>query len=137
MNAAAPPFSDEALALRFAAAHTADVRFVAPWGKWLIRDGDDWRVDDTLLVLDMVRHTCREAAAECTDEPRAWRIASAKTVMNVLQLARSDRRFVASSNLRRRVGCAVNGSAPPPGGPRGHDRSRVAVSSLPTTDRTD
>jgi hypothetical protein len=34
-----PRFSDEDLALRFAAAHASNLRFVAMWGKWLFYDG--------------------------------------------------------------------------------------------------
>jgi hypothetical protein len=60
-----PEFSDEALALRFAARHAADLRYVAALGKWLLWDGARWRFDDTLHAFDRARFICREAAAEC------------------------------------------------------------------------
>ena len=61
----APPFSDEALALRFAERHECDLRYVAAWTKWLRWDGARWRFDDTLHAFDLVRQICREA--------RRWR----------------------------------------------------------------
>jgi putative DNA primase/helicase len=93
-----PEFSDEALALRFAAAHANDLRYVAAWGRWLVWDGARWRFDDTLHAFDMVRQTCREASTECDDKnPKAApALASAKTVAAVERLAKSDRRIAAT-----------------------------------------
>jgi D5 N terminal like len=86
-----PPFSDEALALRFADRHAGDLRFVAAWGKWLTWDGKRWRIDDTVRALDYARAICREAAAQCNQRKLAPTIASAKTVFAVERLARADR----------------------------------------------
>jgi putative DNA primase/helicase len=91
-----PPFSDEALALRFAERHLGDLRFVAAWNKWLIWDGARWRIDDTILAFDYSRAVCREAAAECNKPRLAATIASAKTVAAVERLARADRRISAT-----------------------------------------
>jgi putative DNA primase/helicase len=91
-----PPFSDEALALRFAERHLGDLRFVAAWNKWLIWDGARWRMDDTILAFDCSRAICREAAAECNKPRLAATIASAKTVAAVERLARADRRISAT-----------------------------------------
>ena len=90
-----PAFSDDDLALRFAERHAGDLRYVAPWGKWLSWDGKRWRMDDTLHAFDRARHVCREAAAEC-DTQRKKAIASAKTVAAVVTLARADRRLAAT-----------------------------------------
>src|SRR3954452_7263679 len=40
-----PTFSDEAIALRFAATHADKLRFVAAWGKWLSWQGTHWQFD--------------------------------------------------------------------------------------------
>jgi phage/plasmid-associated DNA primase len=60
-----PEFSDDALALVFAARHGDDLRFVAAWGQWLEWGGNVWREDSTLAVFDHARTTAREAAATC------------------------------------------------------------------------
>jgi putative DNA primase/helicase len=91
-----PAFSDDALALRFADRHSADLRFVAGWGKWLRWDAARWRFDDTLHTYDLARRVCREAAAECNKPKIAVAIASAKTVAAVERLARADRRIAAT-----------------------------------------
>src|SRR5215217_4542139 len=75
-----PAFTDEALALRFAERHEADLRYVAAWGRWLHCDGQRWRLDETLYAFDLVRKICREAAGECNKQTTASAIASAKTV---------------------------------------------------------
>ena len=43
--AAPPEFSDDALALEFTRRHGEDLRYVAPWGKWLRFDGKRWAED--------------------------------------------------------------------------------------------
>jgi putative DNA primase/helicase len=90
-----PAFSDEALALRFADKHAADLRYVEAWRRWLLWGGACWRFDDTLHAFDLARHVCREAAAECNGRI-ANAIASAKTRAAVEGLARSDRRIAAT-----------------------------------------
>lgn len=72
----APEFSDEQLALRFSAAHGAEARFVAMWGKWLFWDGSRWKADVTLSVLTRARTICRDASLESAPNTAAG-IASA------------------------------------------------------------
>jgi putative DNA primase/helicase len=91
-----PAFSDEALALRFAARHAQSLRFVAGWGAWMEWTGSVWRRDSTLAAFDLARAICREAAAECNDSKLAQSVASAKTVAAVERLARADRRLAAT-----------------------------------------
>jgi putative DNA primase/helicase len=91
-----PAFTDEALALRFAEEHEADLRYVAPWGRWFHFDGSRWRPDDTLLAFDLARRVCRRAAAECNKPKVAKLIASAKTTAAVERLAKADRRLAAT-----------------------------------------
>src|SRR5436305_361798 len=63
-NSDAPEFSDEALALHFAAEHESNLRYVHEWGKWLRWDGRRWEMDKTLVALDAARMLCRKAAAQ-------------------------------------------------------------------------
>ena len=90
------PFSDDALALRFADQHAGELRYVAEWSRWVRYDGVRWQFDDTLAVFDSVRVICRAAAAECNKARTAKELASAKTVAAVERLARSDRRLAAT-----------------------------------------
>ena len=49
------PSSDEAIALRFAARHGHDVRFVALWSRWMLYTGTHWCFDDTLAAFNRAR----------------------------------------------------------------------------------
>ncbi|RBP08521.1 P4 family phage/plasmid primase-like protein [Roseiarcus fermentans] len=93
----APEFSDEALALRFAALHEADLRYVSVWGKYLIFDGRRWVSDVTLAGFDRVRALNRSVARQCQNSKTAVDIASAKRVAAVERLARADRRLAATA----------------------------------------
>lgn len=89
-------YADEALALRFTAAHEHDLRYVHLWGRWLRWDGQRWRPDETLEAYNLARAIARSASAEIceqSDEAKlAAGVASAKTVNAILALARADRR---------------------------------------------
>jgi putative DNA primase/helicase len=91
-----PEFSDDALALSFAARHADDLRYVAAWSKWLHWTGTHWLIENTLLAFDLVRTVCRETAAGCDNFKIAATIASTKTVAAVERLAKADRRLAAS-----------------------------------------
>jgi putative DNA primase/helicase len=91
-----PAFTDEALALRFAERHADELRFVAPWSKWLFWDGKRWAFDDTLGAFDFARKVCRTASVECNNARTASVLASAKTVAAVERLAKADRRLAAT-----------------------------------------
>lgn len=97
-DARPPEFSDEALALRFAAKYSDELRYVAAWGKWFLWRGTHWKPDDTLRAFDLARAICRVASAELLPEKAklAAQIASAKTVAAVVQLARADRHHAAT-----------------------------------------
>ena len=97
-DARPPEFSDEALALRFAAKHGATARYVAAWGKCLLWTGSRWQFDDTMCAFNMARAICRVASAEVSvDKTKlAANIASAKTVAAVINLSRADRRHAAT-----------------------------------------
>ena len=91
-----PAFSDDALALKFAAQHGDTMKYVAAWSKWMIFDGVQWAADDTRLAFNRARSICREAAAECNDKS-AKHLASGKTRAAVITLANDDRDIAASS----------------------------------------
>jgi putative DNA primase/helicase len=93
-----PEFSDDALALRFADRHAAELRYVAEWNKWLHWDGTRWQFDNTLSAFSMARVICRAAAAECNRAKPAKELASARTVAAVERLARYDRRLAATAD---------------------------------------
>ncbi len=91
-----PEFSDEALALRFAAEQAEHLRFVSVWSKWLVYDGRRWSGDIRLSAIDRVRRLCRRVASECEVKRMATAIASAKTVAAVERLARADQQLAAT-----------------------------------------
>jgi hypothetical protein len=95
-RAAAPLFSEEALALEFAHRYGGELRHVAAWGKWLIYDGRRWEFDETLKTFTLARTICRDNSKRCNSPTQAKSIASARTRANVVSLAREDRRIAAT-----------------------------------------
>jgi len=91
-----PAFTDEALALRFAELHAADLRYVAAASKWFVYTGQQWRADDTMFAINQARMVCRKASADCNKGRVAGVLASAKTVFAVERLAKADRRLAAT-----------------------------------------
>ena len=91
------PFSDDALALHFAAENKDRLRYVAAWGRWLRWDGTRWRFDDTLVAIDLARRVCRDEAAKCNNSKVAKAVASGATVAAVERLARADHRLAATT----------------------------------------
>lgn len=90
-----PEFSEEALSLFFSEAQRIGMRHVEKWGCWMIWTGQVWRRDDDNVALDRARHVCRTMADRCTNKRTATDIASKKTAVNILYLARADRRQAA------------------------------------------
>ena len=86
-------YSDDALALAFAAAHRGSLYYVAGFGKWFYWDGTAYRSDDRLRSMALARVICREAAAGARErhgEALGRRIASAQAVAAVVKLATAD-----------------------------------------------
>jgi len=98
VSARLPAYSDEALALRFAALHEKDLRYIDDRDKWFVWDGRRWRRDATLKAYDFVRATCREASSEREASAESKAIASAHTVTAVERLARADQRLAATTD---------------------------------------
>jgi putative DNA primase/helicase len=94
-GASVQEFSDDALALHFAADHANDLRYVDDWGRWLRWDGTRWQFDKTRTVFTHSRAICRAAATEAErNKPKLCKeLASARTVAAVATLARCDPRL--------------------------------------------
>jgi P4 family phage/plasmid primase-like protien len=100
-------FSDAALALRFRARHADAVKYVAPWGKWLIWDGRHWAEDDTLRAFDLSRGICSAASALAlrtiadarTATRTATKVASAQVIAAVLKIAQADRSMARTADI--------------------------------------
>lgn len=90
-----PEFSDDALALEFTRQCGTACRYTAKWGRWHHWEGSVWREDATLNVYDRIRAILREVAKRCGKPTIAASIASARTVVNVERLAKSDRTHAA------------------------------------------
>jgi putative DNA primase/helicase len=91
----APRFSDEALALDFAASYASVLRYVAAHGRWMVFSDGSWSPDDTLFAFSLARLICREHARGAPEKLRK-ELASASTVAAVERLARADDRLCAT-----------------------------------------
>lgn len=100
-------YSEDNAALAFSRAFADDLRYVAPWGRWMIWKGQRWQEESTLYVFDLARQICRSVAAQArndqthitTDSQRRaviGRYGLASTVAAVERLAKSDRRHAAT-----------------------------------------
>ena len=61
-----PEFSDDSIALKFAAKHHEDLRYVDAWGKWLHWDGTCWQRDKVLRTFNQARTICRAESVSAT-----------------------------------------------------------------------
>jgi putative DNA primase/helicase len=84
----APKGSEEALAQSFAQRYENKLKYVATIERWFVWDGRRWQADDKLTVLAFAREQC-SLHAEATGD----KTANKRTVVNVLSLARADRRL--------------------------------------------
>jgi len=97
-TATAPPFSEEALALEFAARHDDELRYVAARSRWFAWNGCRWKTDEKLQAFTLARRICREQADQCGNKKLAATLASNKTVAAVVTLARADSRVAAGDD---------------------------------------
>lgn len=100
-------YSEDNAALAFSRQFADDLRYVAPWGRWMIWRGQRWTEENTLHVFDLARRICRSVAAQArndqahitTETQRRAVIArygQASTVAAIERLAKSDRRHAAT-----------------------------------------
>src|SRR5262249_41436064 len=74
--------------------HEHELRYVAPWGMWLLWDATRWKEERTLKAFDLARALARDFASTLKPEDRSS-ITSATTVAAIERLARADRRHAA------------------------------------------
>jgi P4 family phage/plasmid primase-like protien len=100
-------YSEDNAALAFSRQFANDLRYVAPWGRWMIWRGQRWTEENTLHVFDLARQICRSVAAQARNDQRhittetqrravISRYGLASTVAAVERLAKSDRRHAAT-----------------------------------------
>ena len=87
-------------ARRFVLAHGGDLRFCYPWDKWLVRDRQRWKIDDTGEIYrrakDTIRLIYREAGEANEEKERkqigthALRSESDSKIKAMLSLAQSE-----------------------------------------------
>lgn len=94
----APPFSEDALAAAFTAAHGDDWRHVLVWGRWLHWSGQRWEQDARGEVREHLRQICRVAAARAEKPGEARRIASERTIRAAEAIARTDPRHAEAAD---------------------------------------
>lgn len=92
LSRGSPEYSDDALALEFAEANAAYIRFASGTNSWMSFDGSRWR-PDRHTVRETIRRVCRRAATSTDDGAVALRLASASKIAAVETLARSDARL--------------------------------------------
>lgn len=97
-----PRYSDDALALEFAARHAEGegaFRYVALWNKWMRFDGRRWSKDGRLHAFSAARKICRAEASACIDDDKVAReLTSTSKQVAVVTMARSDPRLAASTD---------------------------------------
>lgn len=83
--------TEDAIALSFCKSNP-DLRYVNTWGKWMTWNGKHWIEDETLSTYDAIRKHIRNVARGQKE------FSKAKSVSAIEQLARSDRRYAATSD---------------------------------------
>lgn len=91
----APDHSEDALADSFINQHGRDWSHVATWNTWYHWTGAFWECDEKHVILDQVRHVCRQET-QSLSPAQARRIASSRTYSAVERIASSDRRMAAT-----------------------------------------
>lgn len=98
-------YSEDNVALRFSQIYADDLRYVAPWGRWMRWQNQRWCHEETLEVFDLSRKVCRSVAAWVRNDreltPKqcqtvADRYGKANTVAAIERLAKADRRHAAT-----------------------------------------
>jgi putative DNA primase/helicase len=96
----APECSDDDLAARHLDRMKLNTLWCEMWGRWLVWNGDRWLRDETNMVFDVVRQSCRLAANTVLEnlemdsakrQRQADKIASYRTISAVERLSRAYR----------------------------------------------
>src|SRR6187399_986420 len=98
-------YSEDNVSLQFSELFADDLRYVAPWGRWMRWKEQRWQHEDTLEVFDLARKVARAVAEYARadgalDEKKRATVAStfgqSSTIASIERLARSDRRHAAT-----------------------------------------
>lgn len=89
-------FSESRLSREFAERHEHELKYVAAWGWWLSWDGRRWQRERTLKAYELAKILADDAVEKGGDPKR---LLSAKTAAAIENLARSDRRLAATSEI--------------------------------------
>ena len=91
---------EDHMALRFAAQHGDDWRYVKKWNRWFRYDGDGWRPDETEEIDRLAVEFCRQAAnwpeARSLTPDGRRKIAQRRTAGQIRDLVRHDRTIAAT-----------------------------------------
>lgn len=106
-EAISPEGSDDALALEFVRQYDGDFHWSGGMG-WQHNNGTHFGPDNNLRRYDCARLIARKAANEAGKESEAKRLASSKTVSNILTLVQSDHAVVVEPSAWDRDPFALN-----------------------------
>src|SRR5262245_51481400 len=85
----------ETMLMEFERRHGDEIRFVGPWGKWLIwRDGA-WREDVTNRVLDMAGFLARDIGTSSKKRSTRMAVEATRTVSSLERRARGSQLLAA------------------------------------------
>lgn len=92
------PFSEDALAQRFAERYCGRIRYAPARGCWMIWTGKVWQPDSRGQIRDLIRRSCRIDAAQTDDIKVSTRLSSERTITAVEKLVRADPGFATDEN---------------------------------------
>lgn len=93
------PYSDDALAGRFASEQKDNLRYVRQWDQWLLWDESHWKDDVVQETSRRVQDFCHAAALHCGKLAEARRIRSARTREAVQREASVKQPLVATAEM--------------------------------------
>jgi putative DNA primase/helicase len=89
------PFTEDALAQRFADRHADELRYVALKGNWFKWECARWCQEETLLAFELARQSIRQDKREYGNGKPPPGVSSGKTIAAVERIARADRLLAA------------------------------------------
>lgn len=96
----APDLSHDSLAYWLSREHfRGDARYVAAWGLWMLWDAVQWRADDRLRHLTLIRDYLRRTALTAPDPKTSRELRSDRVRSAVERTARSNPEIATSANV--------------------------------------
>lgn len=87
--------NEDDIALLFTVANTDKLRYDHTLGKWLVWDGVRWKLEETKLVVDLIREFCRFIGMKNNNQ----RLASLRMCRAAEQFCQADRRFAVTHKI--------------------------------------